>query len=64
MDVHGIVLALSWNSFVAVTGSLLPLVWPKFIDVGMSEWPYLAIFLWVVPKKVIDKANKGFPKKT
>ena len=42
-----IVLALSWNSFVAVMGSLLPLVWPKFIDVGMTEWPYLAIFLWL-----------------
>ena len=43
----GILLALGWNSFVAVTGSLVPIVWPKFIDVGMSTWPYLAIFLWL-----------------
>mmetsp|Transcript_38511 Transcript_38511/g.128776 ORF Transcript_38511/g.128776 Transcript_38511/m.128776 type:complete len:191 (+) Transcript_38511:35-607(+) len=44
---HGIVLAVSWNSFVAVAGCLLPVVWPKFIDVGLSEWPYQSIFLWL-----------------
>lgn len=43
----GITIALAWNSFVAVAGSLMPIVWPKFIDVGMSTWPYLAIFLWL-----------------
>ena len=43
----GIMLALAWNSFVAVAGSLIPLVWPKFIDVGLATWPYLAIFLWL-----------------
>jgi len=43
----GIQLALAWNSFVALVGSLMPIVWPKFIDVGMSTWPYLAIFLWL-----------------
>ena len=40
-------LALGWNSFVAVAGSLMPIVWPKFIDVGLATWPYLAIFLWL-----------------
>ena len=43
----GITLALAWNSFVAVMGSLLPVVWPKFINVGLSTWPYVAIFLWL-----------------
>eukprot|EP00310_Coccolithus_braarudii_P012725 CAMPEP_0183334330 /NCGR_PEP_ID=MMETSP0164_2-20130417/2970_1 /TAXON_ID=221442 /ORGANISM="Coccolithus pelagicus ssp braarudi, Strain PLY182g" /LENGTH=192 /DNA_ID=CAMNT_0025503447 /DNA_START=10 /DNA_END=588 /DNA_ORIENTATION=+ len=43
----GIVLALIWNSFVAVAGSLIPVVWPKFLDVGMITWPYLAVFLWL-----------------
>eukprot|EP00992_Anisonema_acinus_P005307 TRINITY_DN17876_c0_g1_i1.p2 TRINITY_DN17876_c0_g1~~TRINITY_DN17876_c0_g1_i1.p2 ORF type:complete len:186 (+),score=45.63 TRINITY_DN17876_c0_g1_i1:43-600(+) len=43
----GITLALGWNSFVAVLGSVVPIVWPKFINVGMSTWPYLAIFLWL-----------------
>lgn len=40
-------LSLGWNSFIALAGSLMPIVWPKFIDVGMTEWPYLAIFLWL-----------------
>lgn len=43
----GIQLGLAWNFFAAVAGSLIPIVWPKFIDVGLSTWPYLAIFLWL-----------------
>lgn len=43
----GLVLALAWNSFVAVAGSCVPIVWPKFFDVGLSTWPYPAIFLWL-----------------
>ena len=43
----GIQLALGWNGFVAVAGSLLPVVWPKVLDVGLASWPYLAIFLWL-----------------
>jgi len=43
----GLTIALAWNSFVAVMGSLIPMVWPKFIDVGLSTWPYVAIFLWL-----------------
>jgi len=40
-------LALAWNTFVAVMGCLVPIVWPKFIDVGMSTWPHKAVFLWL-----------------
>ena len=47
MGTGGINLSLGWNSFVAVTGSLLPVVWPKFIDVGMITWPPLAVFCWL-----------------
>ena len=43
----GIKLAFGWNSFVAVAGSLVPIVWPKFIDVGLTTWPLLAVFLWL-----------------
>jgi len=43
----GLTIAVAWNSFVAVMGSLIPLVWPKFIDVGLATWPPLAIFLWL-----------------
>ena len=39
--------SFGWNTFVAFTGSLLPVVWPKFLDMGMSQWPYILIFLWL-----------------
>ena len=35
-----------YNLFIAITGSLLPLVWYKFITIGLSTWPYIIIFLW------------------
>ena len=35
-----------WNLFVAISGSLVPIVWPKFLDVGLSTWPYLIVVLW------------------
>ena len=38
--------SLGWNTFVALAGSLVPMVWPKFIDVGMTTWPYVTVFLW------------------
>jgi len=44
----GIQLSFCWNTFVAFAGSLIPIVWPKFIDVGMATWPYLAIFIWLL----------------
>jgi len=43
----GIQLSLAWNSFVAVAGSVIPIVWPKFIDQGLATWPYGAVFLWL-----------------
>lgn len=35
-----------WNLFVAISGSLVPIVWPEFMDVGLSRWPYLIVVLW------------------
>ncbi|CAB9507736.1 expressed unknown protein [Seminavis robusta] len=42
----GPLLPLGWNVFVAITGSLVPIVWPKFVDVGLSTWPYLIVVMW------------------
>jgi hypothetical protein len=39
---------LGWNSFVAVAGTLLPIVWPRFIYEGLETWPYIVIFIWFV----------------
>ena len=39
---------LVWNSFVVVTGTLLPIVWPRFLSEGLSDWPYTVIFIWFV----------------
>jgi hypothetical protein len=39
---------LVWNSFVAVAGTLLPIVWPRFLSEGLSDWPYTVIFIWFV----------------
>lgn len=35
-----------WNSFVAISGSLLPVVWHRFIEEGLETWPCVIIFLW------------------
>ena len=43
----GIQLGLAWNSFAAVMGTVIPMVWPKFIDFGLANWPYPVIFLWL-----------------
>ena len=40
-------LAIGWNGFIAAAGSLIPDVWPKFIQVGLTTWPLLTIFLWL-----------------
>jgi hypothetical protein len=39
-------LAFGWNTFVAIAGSLVPMVWLTFFDVGLATWPYPIIFLW------------------
>ena len=41
-------LAVCWNVFVAVLGTLMPIVWPRFLTEGLSTWPYISIFLWFV----------------
>ena len=37
---------LVWNTFVAFVGTLIPLVWLRFVSVGMSSWPYEVVFIW------------------
>ena len=39
---------LCWNVFVAFAGLALPVVWPRFVEKGLSEWPYTIIFIWWV----------------
>ena len=39
---------LVWNTFVAFVGTLIPLVWLRFVNVGMSSWPYEVVFMWFV----------------
>ena len=37
---------LVWNTFVAFVGTLIPLVWLRFVSVGMMSWPYEVVFIW------------------
>jgi hypothetical protein len=39
---------LVWNSFVAAAGTLLPIVWFRFLSEGLSDWPYIVVFIWFV----------------
>ena len=39
--------SLCWNAFVAFAGSLIPMVWLRFIEEGLSTWPYVIIFIWL-----------------
>lgn len=43
----GVRVPLGWNCFVAVVGSLIPMVWPRFLSVGLAAWPPIAIFIWL-----------------
>lgn len=38
--------AAIWNVLVAVLGSFI--VWPRFLDQGLTTWPYAAVFIWFV----------------
>ena len=38
--------AVCWNVFVALAGTLIPMVWLRFIEVGLATWPYIIIFIW------------------
>ena len=35
-----------WNSFVAVLGTCMPIVWPRFLAEGLATWPYIIVFIW------------------
>ena len=37
---------LGWNSFVIVAGTMIPLVWQRFLEEGLATWPYLITFIW------------------
>lgn len=39
--------AVCWNVFVALAGTLIPMVWLRFIEVGLATWPYVIIFIWL-----------------
>ena len=38
--------SIGWNAFVAVTGTFLPVVWPRFLAEGFRMWPYTIVFIW------------------
>eukprot|EP00584_Thalassiosira_punctigera_P005452 CAMPEP_0172543988 /NCGR_PEP_ID=MMETSP1067-20121228/14249_1 /TAXON_ID=265564 ORGANISM="Thalassiosira punctigera, Strain Tpunct2005C2" /NCGR_SAMPLE_ID=MMETSP1067 /ASSEMBLY_ACC=CAM_ASM_000444 /LENGTH=193 /DNA_ID=CAMNT_0013330483 /DNA_START=26 /DNA_END=607 /DNA_ORIENTATION=- len=37
---------LGWNTFVALAGTLVPVVWLRFLEGGMANWPYPIVFVW------------------
>lgn len=39
-------LPCGWNSFVALTGTFLPVVWLRFLEEGLISWPYTIVFIW------------------
>ena len=42
----GLKLSVGWNSFVAAAGTLMPIVWPRFLAEGLATWPHIVIFIW------------------
>ena len=43
---YGMTFPVGWNSFVAVAGTFLPIVWPRFLEEGLASWPYTIVFIW------------------
>jgi hypothetical protein len=43
---YGMYFPIGWNSFVAVVGTFLPIVWPRFLEEGITSWPYIIVFIW------------------
>ena len=39
--------AIAWNTFVIVTGVLIPDVWYRFFTEGFANWPVIPIFMWL-----------------
>ena len=44
---HSLHIPAGWNSFVLIAGSLLPVVWQKFLISGLASWPYEILFIWI-----------------
>lgn len=38
--------SLVWNLFIACAEILVPFVWLRFVEEGLTTWPYTVIFLW------------------
>lgn len=43
---YGMKFPVGWNSFVAVTGTFIPIVWLRFLEEGLASWPYTIVFVW------------------
>ena len=43
---YGMTFPLGWNAFVACAGTCLPVVWARFLEVGLAAWPYTIVFVW------------------
>jgi hypothetical protein len=37
---------LIWNAFIIFSGTLLPIVWARFLEEGLTTWPYIILFIW------------------
>ena len=37
---------LVWNSFAVVAGIFIRIVWLRFKEVGLNNWPSMIIFIW------------------
>ena len=37
-----------WNSFVVITGILIPTVWKRFFTTGLKTWPLIPKILWII----------------
>jgi hypothetical protein len=37
---------LIWNTFIIFSGTLLPIVWARFLEEGLTTWPYIILFIW------------------
>ena len=37
---------MMWNCFVAIVGTLMPVVWLRFLEDGLKSWPYPVVFIW------------------
>ena len=43
----GMCVCVGWNTFVAVVGTAVPVVWPRFLAEGLASWPYPVVWIWL-----------------